>query len=95
MFLAPRIDEAFGLSVVEAMACGTPVIAFNRGAMPELIEHGVTGVLVDDVDSATRAVADIAGFDRVAIRATAVRRFGRDRMISDYESVYEQILSRV
>ena len=50
-----NFDEPFGLSVVEAMACGTPVIAFNRGSMPELIDHGVTGFLVDTLDEADRS----------------------------------------
>jgi glycosyltransferase involved in cell wall biosynthesis len=87
-------DEPFGLSVVEAMACGTPIVAFRRGSMPELVDEGITGILVDDVETAARAVARVDGLDRVEIRRTAVRRFSRERMISDYESVYEQVLSR-
>jgi glycosyltransferase involved in cell wall biosynthesis len=87
-------DEPFGLSVVEAMACGTPVVAFRRGAMPELIDDGVTGAIVDDIEAAVRAVGRVHQLDRAAIRATAVRRFGRDRMVRDYLSVYEQVLSR-
>jgi glycosyltransferase involved in cell wall biosynthesis len=62
--------------------------------MPELIDEGVTGLIVDDVETATRAIARVGELDRTTIRETAVRRFSRDRMISDYESVYEQILSR-
>ena len=83
-------DEPFGFSVVEAMACGTPVIAFDRGSMRELIDDGVTGVLVKDVDGAIEAVARVATFDRADIRATAVRRFGSDRMVDAYVAVYER-----
>ena len=85
-------DEPFGLSVVEAMACGTPVIAFDRGSMRELIDDGVSGAIVPDVAAAAAAVQDVAAFDRAAIRAVAVERFGVDRMVDQYVAVYEQVL---
>jgi glycosyltransferase involved in cell wall biosynthesis len=91
-------DEPFGFSVVEAMACGTPVIAFNRGSMAELIDDGIddgsTGALVGDVAGAVDAVARVAQFDRSAIRARAVARFGHDRMVDAYVDVYEQVRQR-
>jgi glycosyltransferase involved in cell wall biosynthesis len=86
-------DEPFGFSVVEAMACGTPVIAFRRGSMPELIDDGVTGMIVDDVDAAAAAVSRVGRLDRATIRDTAVRRFGRDRMVDEYVTVYEQTVA--
>jgi glycosyltransferase involved in cell wall biosynthesis len=86
-------DEPFGFSVVEAMACGTPVIAYDRGSMGELIDDGVTGMIVADLDAATKAVAQVHRLDRAAIRATAVRRFGRDRMVDEYVAVYEHVLA--
>jgi glycosyltransferase involved in cell wall biosynthesis len=86
-------EEPFGYSVVEAMACGTPVIAFPRGSMPELIEDGVTGFLVDDLDAAITAAARADDVDRVAIRAQAVARFGRARMVEAYIDAYSAVIS--
>jgi glycosyltransferase involved in cell wall biosynthesis len=85
-------DEPFGFSVVEAMACGTPVVAFDRGSMGELIEPGRTGQVVADADGAVAAVAAVGALDRRAIRARAVERFGQRRMVDAYSAVYEQIL---
>jgi glycosyltransferase involved in cell wall biosynthesis len=85
-------DEPFGFSVVEAMACGTPVIAFRRGSMPELVDHGTTGFLVDDVESATDAVALATTLDRPPIRQRTVTRFGRGRMADEYLAAYELFL---
>jgi glycosyltransferase involved in cell wall biosynthesis len=86
-------DEPFGLSVVEAMACGTPVIAHGRGALPELVDDGRTGFLVNDHAAAVAAVHAAAGLDRRAIRAVAERRFDRAAMVERYLTVYRQILS--
>jgi glycosyltransferase involved in cell wall biosynthesis len=86
-------EEPFGFSVVEAMACGTPVIAFRRGSMPELIEHGVTGFLVDDVQAAVTAVGETVELDRGGIRARAVTRFGRARMVDAYLDAYERLIA--
>jgi len=86
-------DEPFGLSVVEAMACGTPVVAFNRGSMPEVIDDGVTGVLATDLAGAVLAVEQTAALDRAKIRGIAVERFGVDRMVDQYVAVYEQAIA--
>ena len=85
-------DEPFGLSVVEALACGTPVIAYARGSMAELIADGVDGALVTDVETATAAVDRVGGLDRQAIRASAVARFARARMVEQYVDVYHSVL---
>lgn len=85
-------DEPFGLSVVEAMACGTPVIATRRGSMPELIDHGVTGFLVDNPAEATAAIERAGEIDRAACRAVVAERFSVGRMADDYLALYRQIL---
>ncbi|HWJ51996.1 MAG TPA: glycosyltransferase family 4 protein [Propionibacteriaceae bacterium] len=80
--------EPFGLSVVEAMAAGTPVIAFSRGSMPEVVDHNVTGFLVADVAAAAAAVEPAAALDRKEIRRVAEQRFSADRMVDDYLALY-------
>ena len=85
-------DEPFGLSVVEAMACGTPVIAFDRGSMPEIIVNGTTGSLVSDVASAAAAIRRVGQLDRQTVRDVAVRRFSSDRMVDAYVAVYQHAI---
>ena len=87
-----RFDEPFGFSVIEAMACGTPVIAIRRGSMPELIDEGTTGFLVDDLDEAIAAVGRAANVDRPGIRAVAMARFGRERMVDAYLAAYAAVI---
>ena len=87
-----QFDEPFGLSVIESMACGTPVIAFDRGSMPELIENGKNGFLVGNVDDAVEAVARIEEIDRTTCRLHVEQNFTVDRMIDAYIGVYEMIL---
>jgi glycosyltransferase involved in cell wall biosynthesis len=84
--------EPFGLSVVESMLCGTPVVAYARGSMPELVEDGVTGALAHDVESAVVGVDRASSFDRAACRRAAEGRFSADRMVDDYVDVYERVL---
>jgi len=87
-------DEPFGLSVVEAMVCGTPVVAYRLGSMPEVIDEALTGYLAHDVDSAVTAVAAAVQLDRGRVTARARERFSADRMVSDYLRLYEQLLAR-
>lgn len=85
-------EEPFGLSVAEAMLCGTPVIAFNKGSMPELINDGKTGFLVSSVDEAVDAVRDLINIDRQACRTWAIEMFSQKKMVEDYIALYHQIL---
>jgi glycosyltransferase involved in cell wall biosynthesis len=89
-----HFSEPFGLSVVEAMACGTPVVAFRRGSMPELIRDGENGFLVSNVEEAVRAVSQVAEIDRRSCRQAVERRFTASRMVDDYLRVYEMILAK-
>ena len=86
--------EPFGLAVIEAMACGTPVVAYRRGSMPELIDEGVTGFTVMDAGAAVDAVHNAARLDRAVVRATAERRFSVERMVDDYLAIYHRLLGR-
>lgn len=91
-----RWDEPFGLMMVEANACGTPVVAFARGAAPELVADGETGVLVepDDVEALAAAVNEAAALDRRACRDRVEQRFSAERMLAGYLEVYERVMQR-
>jgi len=84
--------EPFGLVMIEAMACGTPVIAYNCGSVPEVIDHGVTGFIVPDEDSAVSAISRLSELDRAAIRRRFEQRFTARRMAQDYLDVYEELI---
>ncbi len=88
-----NFDEPFGLSVAESMACGTPVIAFNRGSMPELIKNEKTGFLVDDLDQARQAIRYLKVIDRRACRRHVEENFTVDLMVERYLEVYRKIIS--
>jgi len=81
-------SEPFGLVMIEAMACGTPVIGFNQGSVPEVIDHGVTGYIVDDVPAAIDAVARLDALSRTEIRAAFLRRFSSISMAQHYVNIY-------
>lgn len=80
--------EPFGLAVIEAMAFGTPVIAWNEGAMPEIVDDGLTGFVVDTIDSAVKCVGMLDRLDRGDVRKVFEKRFSATRMTSDYEEIY-------
>ena len=85
-------DEPFGLVMIEAMACGTPVLGFRRASVPEVVEPGVTGFVVDDLDGLVRAIDHADGIDRRACRRRAEQRFGVGRMVDDYERAYAEVI---
>ncbi|MCQ8279593.1 glycosyltransferase family 4 protein [Acetobacteraceae bacterium KSS8] len=86
--------EPFGLVMIEAMACGTPVIAWRKGSVPEVVEHGITGFIVDSEDEAVDAVRRLPELDRGQIRAVFEARFTADRMARDYEALYRRLIGR-
>ncbi len=86
--------EPFGLVMIEAMACGTPVIAYRHGSVPEVIDEGVTGFVVDSEEEAVRAVRRLGEIDRRQVRACFERRFAARRMASEYVALYEDLVRR-
>jgi glycosyltransferase involved in cell wall biosynthesis len=77
--------------MIEALACGTPVVAFNHGSVPEVLEHGRTGFIVSSLEEATEAVRHIGAISRADCRTAFERRFTADRMATDYVRAYEQL----
>ena len=86
--------EPFGLVMIEAMACGTPVLAFRRGSVPEVIDEGVTGAVVETVEEAARRLPDLLRLDRRKVRSRFEQRFDSSRMARDYVQVYRSLLRR-
>jgi glycosyltransferase involved in cell wall biosynthesis len=84
--------EPFGLVMIEAMACGTPVVAWNRGSVPEVVDPGVTGFVVDSIEEAVSAVSLIGNLDRRRIREVFDQRFTAERMARDYVAIYRRLL---
>ncbi|MCK1521720.1 glycosyltransferase involved in cell wall biosynthesis [Bradyrhizobium sp. GM2.2] len=86
--------EPFGLVMIEAMACGTPVIAYRSGSVPEVVEDGVTGFIVDGEEQAIRAVKELGRLDRRVVRARFEERFAASRMAKEYDARYRDLVAR-
>ena len=87
-------DEVFGYVMIEAMSCGTPVIAFNRGSIPEIIKDGVTGFVVDTVEEMAEDIKKIDTIDRKVVRKRAERFFSSGRMVENYDLVYKRMIKK-
>jgi len=94
LFVPIDWPEPFGLVMIEAMACGTPVIAFNRGSVPEVVEDGVTGFIVEDEAGAIGAVDRLPHLSRELIRKRFEERFTARRMAMDYLAVYRELMGQ-
>ena len=86
--------EPFGLAMIEAMACGTPVIAMRMGSVPEIVDEGKTGFIVDSDDEAVAAVRHLNGLNRKVVRSVFDQRFTAHRMAEDYLNVYRRLIAR-
>lgn len=84
--------EPFGIAMVEAMACGTPVLAFRCGSVPEIVDSGVTGYIIDSIDEAVAAAGGLLRLDRMAVRRRFEERFTAERMASDYVETYRRLI---
>jgi hypothetical protein len=80
--------------MIEAMACGTPVVAFRQGSVPEVIDHGVTGFIVENIEDSLAALEKIQDFDRSRCRKIFERRFSAARMAADYMKIYERLMNK-
>lgn len=87
------VSEAFGYSMIEAMACGTPVIGFNNGSVPEIIQEGVSGFVVENAEEMAVAIGKIDQIDRLKVRKRAELYFSVEKMISGYQNVYKRIIA--
>jgi glycosyltransferase involved in cell wall biosynthesis len=87
-------DEAFGLVMIEAMACGTPVVALERGPVPEIVDPGITGYYASSLDALPDLVSRAAALDRAEVRRVAESRFSHAVMVSSYEALYSEVLAR-
>jgi glycosyltransferase involved in cell wall biosynthesis len=85
--------EPFGIVMIEAMACGTPVLAFARGSVPEVVDHGISGYLVETVDEAVEMLPKTLALDRAGARAAFDRRFTASRMAHNYLSIYRRLVA--
>ena len=85
-------NEPFGLSIVEAMACGTPVLAFNKGSMPEIIQDGINGFIVSGIEEMADIMKDVVNISREGCRSTVERKFTQEKMVKQYIEVYKEIL---
>jgi glycosyltransferase involved in cell wall biosynthesis len=93
LILTSTAEETSSLVAMEAMACGTPVIAVRRGAFPEIVAHGETGFIVEDVDEMASAVAEISSIDPAACRRRVERTFSSERMARDYQALYHRLIA--
>ena len=90
-----RYNEVFGYVMIEAMACGTPVIGFDNGSVSEIVQHGETGYVVNSVDEMVEAIGTIDSINRGAVRRRAERFFSVEKMVSGYEKVYKRLLEEL
>ncbi len=88
-----RWVEPFGLVMIEALACGTPVLTYRSGAAPEIVDDGITGFVCDERDEMVAAAHRVGTLDRAACRASVERRFSTDRMVADHLELFESLLS--